>query len=281
MTKSDDNPLYRTVISVEQLTLASPAPLVLDCRARLGDPSWAASAFEAGHLPGAQRLDLDRDLAAPPGDGGRHPLPAPETLATTLANLGAAMDQPIVLYDDAGGAFAARGWWCIRWLGHSAVAVLDGGLPAWEAAGESLECGPAAARDRGDFQQRNPLTQHIDAPQLEARLGSTDLWLVDARSEARFRGEEEPIDPVAGHIPGALCRPFQRNLDDRGHFRTPAALAEEFRDWPDNPVLYCGSGVTAAHNALAWVHACRGEPVLYPGSWSDWIRDPQHPVATA
>lgn len=268
---------HRTVISPEALAQAlREAPddvRVLDCRGRLDDPDYGRRAYEAGHIPGARYASLEDDFAAPPGAGGRHPLPSRERLRDRFRAWGIDDDHQIIVYDDAGGAFAARAWWCARWLGHEAVAVLDGGFPAWRGpvTREQPELIP------GNFSIRPPLTREIDADTLLARLD--DVSLVDARARPRFEGREEPIDPVAGHIPGAVCRPFQENLDAQGRFRTPAELAERFGDLPDDVVSYCGSGITAAHNVLAMRIAGRPEPVLYPGSWSEWIRDPGRPRA--
>lgn len=266
---------YTTLISAESLAGLKDVKL-LDCRAALGDPEHGRQQFAAGHLPGAQHLSLDDDLAAPPGEGGRHPLPAPEALARRLAALGASDGQQIVVYDDAGGAFAARAWWCIRWLGHEAVAVLDGGIATWTGPLQT----EVESRAPGDFSIRAPLTRTIDADALLAAL--TDLTLVDARSQARFEGREEPIDPVAGHIPGAVCRPFQGNLDADGRFLPADKLRERFSgiDPGEDTVCYCGSGVTAAHNVLAMMVAGFAEPMLYPGSWSEWLRSPARPIAT-
>jgi thiosulfate/3-mercaptopyruvate sulfurtransferase len=246
----------------------------VDCRASLADPDLGRRVYEAGHIAGAVYLSLDDDLAAPPGAGGRHPLPDPEILAARLRALGINDGDQVVVYDDAGGAFAARAWWCLRWLGHEAVAVLDGGLKDWPVPLSTETVTPAP----GNFSIREPLTRTVDAATLAADLNA--YTLVDARSEARFRGEEEPIDPVAGHIPGAICRPFQENLDDQGRFRAPRALAKRFPSG-ENTVCYCGSGVTAAHNVLAMRLAGLPEPLLYPGSWSEWILDEARPRAPA
>lgn len=248
---------------------------ILDCRAALGDPEHGARVFAEGHLPGAQYLSLDHDLAAAPGSGGRHPLPDRSALASRLAELGCSDSDQIVVYDDAGGAFAARAWWCIRWLGHEAVAVLDGGLGAWVGELETTNITPQP----GSFSLRESLTRIIDVNALAEGLGS--VTLIDARAQARFDGLEEPIDPIAGHIPGASCMPFQANLDGAGQFLPADVLAERFAGLADaDPLIcYCGSGVTAAHNILALRIAGFSEPVLYPGSWSEWIRDDQRPVA--
>jgi thiosulfate/3-mercaptopyruvate sulfurtransferase len=193
-----------------------------------------------------------------------------------LAELGCSESDQIVVYDDAGGAFAARAWWCIRWLGHQDVAVLDGGIGAWSGDLETTPATPAP----GNFRPRPALTRTISAAELAASL--TGATLVDARVQARFEGREEPIDPVAGHIPGASCLPFQGNLDASGHFLPATELTRRFAHLADaDPLIcYCGSGVTAAHNILALRIAGFAEPVLYPGSWSEWISDEQRPIAT-
>ena len=242
----------------------------LDCRASLADPQSGYQAYLQSHLPGAQHLNLDEDLAAPPGEVGRHPLPEHLSLATRLRTLGIDGSDQVVVYDDAGGAFAARAWWCLRWLGHEAVAVLDGGLGAWP--GDLTD--QIDAPEVGDFAIRDSLTRTIDADLIADNLSA--LVLIDARSQSRFEGLEEPIDPIAGHIPGALCRPFQDNLDAAGRFRSEADLDARF---PSTGVVvcYCGSGVTAAHNILAMRIAGREEPLLYPGSWSEWIRSDERP----
>lgn len=246
----------------------------LDCRASLADPNAGLRAFESGHIAGAAYLSLDDDLAASPGEGGRHPLPAAESLALRLRQLGINDDDQVVVYDDASGAFAARAWWCLRWLGHDAVALLDGGLSAWPVPLTVGRVAPA----KGNFSIRASLTRMVDANTLTADL--TAYQLIDARAQVRFDGLEEPIDPVAGHIPGAICRPFQDNLDDAGRFRKAGTLSKRFPAGND-VVCYCGSGVTAAHNILAMKVAGLPEPLLYPGSWSEWIRSDVRPIATA
>lgn len=247
---------------------------VFDCRAKLGEPYWGREQWLAGHLPTAQHLDLDRDLAGAPGAGGRHPLPDPDRLTARLGALGASDSSQIVLYDDVGGAMAARAWWCIRWLGHDAVALLDGGLAAWT---DALVRGDEPTRN-GSFTRRPALTRQLSADEVQTGIGQQNL--VDARAEARFKGDDEPIDPIAGHIPGAVCLPFNDNLNPDGTFRSPAELASRFAVLTDPVVCYCGSGVTAAHNLLALKLAGREEGVLYPGSWSGWIEDPSRPIAT-
>lgn len=265
--------MYSTLLSADVLAQDPGAFRILDCRARLGDADFGPRAYAEGHIPGAQYASLDRDFAGPPGDGGRHPLPDRYRLRDRFRAWGVNDHDQIVIYDDAGGAFAARAWWCARWLGHEAVAVLDGGFAAWN--GPLSQAQPVV--DAGSFTIRPPLTRETDANALLADLERTVL--VDARARARFEGTEEPVDPVAGHIPGAVCLPFQENLDAAGRFKPAGELADRFRDLPDPVVCYCGSGVTAAHNVLAMRIAGRPEPILYPGSWSEWIRDPDRPRA--
>ena len=265
---------------------------ILDCRGRLGEADYGVQAYSAGHIPTASYLSLDADLAAAAGAAGRHPLPDAAKLAARLAGLGVNAADQIVVYDDAGGAFAARAWWCVRWLGHSAVALLDGGMSAWSgdlstAAADGAAANSAAAKAKpGNFQRRASLTRTVDAASLVASIGGhaaaggNAYTLIDARTQARFDGVEEPIDAVAGHIPGAHCLPFQENLDAAGAFRTPAELHERFAvcaAGSADVVSYCGSGVTAAHNILAMIVAGYPEPILYPGSWSEWIIDPARP----
>ena len=263
--------MHTTLVSSETVARDPDAFRILDCRARLGAPEYGARVYAEGHIPGARYASLDRDFAGPPGAGGRHPVPGRERLRDRFRAWGVNDTDQIVAYDDAGGAFAARAWWCARWLGHEAVAVLDGGFTAWTGALSQAQ--PVV--DPGNFSIRPPLTREIDAPALLANLDRTVL--VDARTRARYEGSEEPIDPVAGHIPGAVCLPFQDNLDASGHFLPAPALEERFRDLPEDVVCYCGSGVTAAHNVLAMRLAGRPEPILYPGSWSEWIQDPGRP----
>jgi len=267
-------PIYRTLIDALSAIEAGNSVKFLDCRAALGDPEQGRLAYLAGHIAGAAYLNLDQDLARPPGDGGRHPLPDAQSLAARLQTLGIDDTDQVVVYDDAGGAYAARAWWCLRWLGHEAVALLDGGLAAWPAP-LTTETSPVSP---GHFSVRTSLTRTIDAETLNAHLG--DYILIDARSEARFNAEEEPIDPIAGHIPGAQCLPFQGNLDQTQRFRSAEFLADRFSPLVEDSrpiVCYCGSGVTAAHNILAMRVAGLDEPVLYPGSWSEWIRSDDRP----
>lgn len=254
-------------------------PRVLDCRARLGEPDAGRRLWWEAHLPGSHHLDLDRDLAGPAGEGGRHPLPTPAAFTKVVQRLGLTPQQPVVVYDDRGGQLAAaRAWWMLAcWAGHPDVRLLDGGLGGWLAAGgEMLQDGdPEAMPAASQWQPAYHDERHVSAG---AVLSSAAIK-VDARSKARFRGEEEPIDPVAGHIPGAVCRPSADNLTGDGHFKSPDVLAKELPE-AESSIVYCGSGVTACHTLLAYAVADRPLPRLYPGSWSEWIRDPARPIAT-
>ncbi|MDR5863616.1 sulfurtransferase [Halomonas campisalis] len=259
----------------EALRSARP-PRVLDCRARLGEPDAGRRLWQAGHVPGSLHLDLDRDLAGAPGEGGRHPLPTREAFTAVLQRLGITPELPVVVYDDMGGQLAAaRAWWMLAcWAGHPDVRVLDGGLRAWQAHGGELPLGSKNTTAPSAWRPRFAETAWVDAD----RVFSGRELKVDARSPERFRGEVEPIDPVAGHIPGARCRPSAANLDEDGRFKSPATLDAELPEAAEI-IAYCGSGVTACHNILAYAVAGRPLPRLYPGSWSEWIRDPARPVA--
>jgi thiosulfate/3-mercaptopyruvate sulfurtransferase len=284
--------LPKPLVSAAQLAdlLATRAGMVrlFDARFDLSQPAAGAAAHAAGHLPGACYLHLEQHLSAmPPAEalcGGRHPLPPREVFARTAAQFGITPATPVVVYDAAGGMVAARAWWMLRWLGHTEVAVLDGGLAAWQALGGTLEGGavdPVAA-DRPYPMTAAPALDTINVAELQRRLGT--VALVDARGAERFRGEVEPLDPVAGHIPGALNRPFTANLGPDGCFLAPQQLREAFTTLlgaatAGEVVHQCGSGVSACHNMLAMAVAGLAEGVLYPGSWSEWCSDPARPVA--
>lgn len=254
------------------------APVLLDVRYRLGGSQ--EDAYLAGHVPGAAFVDLDRDLAGAPGSGGRHPLPDPDTLAAALRRAGVRRNRGVVVYDDWSSHAAARCWWLLRHHGHDDVRVLDGGWRAWTEAGGAIATGPEDVAP-GDFVAgpgRMPVVEADEVPSAGV--------LIDVRAPERFRGESEPVDPVAGHIPGARNVPTADTLDDAGRFLAAEDLRARFARagvGPDADVaLYCGSGVTAAHGVLALEIA--GLPgvaaALYPGSWSGWITDPGRPVAT-
>lgn len=259
--------------------------VVLDCRFALDDPQWGRQASQQDHIPGALHADLERQLSAAiqPGISGRHPLPDAETVAAFFRSCGISADSKVVLYDDGPGAFACRAWWLLLWLGKSDdVWLLDGGYKAWQAAG--LPVSNAVVEPvRGDLPASPDMSLLIDADSLQTLLERCPL-LLDARALPRFRGEVEPIDPVAGHIPGARCLPFTDNLGSDGHFLPVAQLQQRFAALPvavdQHAVAYCGSGVTACHNLFALALAGYPLPRLYAGSWSEWITDPARPIAS-
>jgi thiosulfate/3-mercaptopyruvate sulfurtransferase len=262
--------------------LAAGSPLtLLDVRWRLGGPP-GRELYDAGHVPGAAFVDLDLDLAAPPGAGGRHPVPATADFEKAMRLAGVRDGRPVVVYDDADSTAAARAWWLLRYFGHPSVRVLDGGFQAWTAAGQPVEPrGQAHRAAPGDFTARPGHLGLLDAD-AAASIARTGL-LLDARAGERYRGEAEHVDPVAGHIPGAVSAPTAENVNPDGTFRSRADLAARFTALGatgDRPVAaYCGSGVTAAHEVLALTLA--GVPAaLYVGSWSNWITDPARPIAT-
>ncbi|CAE6929323.1 putative 3-mercaptopyruvate sulfurtransferase [Pseudomonas marincola] len=260
--------------------------VVIDCRFALEDSAYGLASFQQGHIATAQFADLEQDLSGPVSKGvtGRHPLPDPATLSAKLQAWGVDDDSQIVLYDDGPGAFAARAWWLLAWLGkRSGVALLDGGLRAWREAGLGLTA-EVKRVEPGNFIARPDNQLLISAAQLQHRLQDTQLTLLDARALPRFRGEVEPLDPVAGHIPGAQCATFTENLDAQGRFLTPAQLQERFATLlgsrpASDLVAYCGSGVTACHNLFALCLAGYPLAPLYAGSWSEWITQPERPVA--
>jgi thiosulfate/3-mercaptopyruvate sulfurtransferase len=280
---------YTTLISAanlaERLAAAPGSVLVFDCRFDLAAPDAGEAAYRAGHLPGAHYLHLDRDLSgAKTGKNGRHPLPDRVALVETLAEFGLTEGRQVVAYDAQGGMYAARLWWLLRWIGHDSVALLDGGLHAWEAAGQALET-DVPAKTPGDFKPGAPLSVTIDAQAVERNLTTRERLLIDARAADRYRGENETLDAVGGHIPGALNRFFKDNLTADGRFKTAHELRETFAALlgatpPDRVVLQCGSGVTACHNALAMEIAGFHGAALYSGSWSEWCSDPARPVTT-
>lgn len=273
------NRIQRPLIDAAALhaALMTGRPLcILDCRARLEESSAGRRLWEAEHIAGSRHVDLDRDLSSPPGEGGRHPLPEKTAFTATLQRLGISPDIPVVVYDDRGGQLAAaRAWWMLHcWVGHPDVRVLDGGVTAWQREGGEMV--------HGDF----GVTPSVWQPEYDDRmlvaadsvLATSDVK-IDARALARFRGEVEPIDRVAGHIPGAMCRPSATNLTADGRFKPADTLATELLRH-DRAISYCGSGVTACHNILAYAIAGRDLPRLYVGSWSHWIGDSRRPVAT-
>ena len=269
-----------TLISVKEAVEMTEA-LFIDCRFNLADPSAGRNAYEAEHIPQAVYADLEQDLSGKivTGKTGRHPLPDVAELTKTFSELGISNQKPVIAYDADNGAFASRLWWLLRHLGHGSVWVLNGGLKAWRSDGQPTSS-QATSIETSAFTAATSLCQVVDATQIPGLSNS----LIDAREEARFRGEQEPIDPVAGHIPNATCMPFSQNLDEVGLFKTPEVLRQQFVghgiSGQSPAICYCGSGVTACHNILAIRHAGLPEPFLYPGSWSEWVTDPTRPIAT-
>jgi thiosulfate/3-mercaptopyruvate sulfurtransferase len=287
--------MYTTLIDPATLAahIIDPAWVVLDCRHDLVNLAAGRDAYAAGHLPQAQFADVETALSGakrhPQADGsdgafrGRHPLPQRETFIEQLRAWGIDDATQVVAYDAHGGMFAARVWWMLRWVGHEAVAVLDGGLPAWQAAGHGLSTAVPAPRARGTIALRDALVASVDVSDMLQNVESGGRTVVDARAPDRFRGENETIDPVGGHIPGAKNRFFKDNLQADGRFKAPAQLQAELGSVVGDParaIMQCGSGVTACHNLLALEVAGMKGAALYPGSWSEWSADPSRPVAT-
>ena len=281
--------IYTTLISVPELVpnIGDPNWAIFDCHYTLDDPEHGRQNYLEAHIPGAVYAHLDEDLCSPwiEGETGRHPLPSIEAFAEKLGDWGINSSSKIIAYDNAGGSMAAsRLWWLMRWLGHYSVAVLDGGWQEWLDSGQPVRSG-VESRSSSMFIPRQRSRWLIETGELLNRLEDPSLLLVDSRAEERYRGEVEPIDPVAGHIPGALNAPHQKVLDGEGKFLPPAALLKHFGellgDFSANDTLfYCGSGVTAVQNILAVAHAGLGDARLYAGSWSEWITDPERPIAT-
>lgn len=280
--------MYTTLIDAITLNslMAENNCLVLDCRFNLADVNYGQKVYNEGHIPGAWYLHVDHDLSSPiTSTTGRHPLPDEKKLAARLSAMGMTAETQVVAYDDSGATMAVRAWWLLRWMGHSAVAVLDGGLAAWKDAGFKLETALPVAAAEGSFQVNRRAGFTVSTEALLQVLQQGSRWrIVDARAAERYRGEQEPIDPVAGRIPGAINRPLTDNLEN-GHFKSAAQLQQEWlqllADTPVEQIVHmCGSGVTACHNQLAMEIAGLSGSRLYPGSWSEWIRDPSRPVET-
>ena len=267
--------------------LAGPTPpRVLDASFDLADPAAGRRAHDAAHVPGALHVDLDRDLSSTKtGRNGRHPLPTREAFAETLRGLGLHDDDEVVIYDGSAGMYAARLWWMLRWVGHGRVRLLDGGFAAWQAAGGAVSAAPTPAPVRGTLTLRASLVPTVDFEAVRANLDTGARQVIDARAPDRFRGENETLDPVAGHIPGAKNRLFRDNLGPDGRFKPAAQLRAEFDALTGGLgggrlIAQCGSGVTACHNLVAMELAGLGGAALYPGSWSEWCAQPGAPVAT-
>lgn len=277
---------YDTLIDAAALKSLQPQGarlVILDCRFDLADPSAGRAAFLAGHIPGAGYADLNQDLSSPvTAKSGRHPLPDALRFAQRMGELGVGENSQVVAYDAANGSYAARLWWLLRWVGHDSVAVLDGGYAAWLAAGGAVEPGSGMAEPVTPLKPRPGSVPSVDTETLAAGLGRH--LLIDARAAERYAGKVEPIDAAAGHVPGALNHPFSDNLDAAGKFLAPEELK---RRWlarlgsraPSQIIAMCGSGVTACHNLLSLEVAGLPGAALYPGSWSEWIRDAKRPIA--
>ncbi|MCS4295670.1 thiosulfate/3-mercaptopyruvate sulfurtransferase [Comamonas sp. BIGb0152] len=289
-----------TVAQLQALQQSSPLQLmVFDCSFELAQPAAGAAQFAQAHIAGAIYANLDKDLSAPhgalshgqtitatdlgdPASGGRHPLPSRERFAVWLSQVGFRNDMQAVVYDRNGVNYAGRLWWMLKWAGHDAVAVLDGGLQAWQAAGGAIEAGESASHFQSNFELRPALRTLKTAAQVQQALGAQQT-VVDARAPARYRGEVEPLDPVAGHIPGALNRLFTTNIGPDGRFKPAAELRAEFDALlaghdPQTVVHQCGSGVSALPNLIAMEIAGYAPTALFAGSWSEWCSDPSRPV---
>jgi thiosulfate/3-mercaptopyruvate sulfurtransferase len=295
MTENRPPVLISSAELAERLAGGTDGLVLADVRWTLGGPPGEPE-FEAGHLPGAVWVDLEHELSAHAGDGGRHPLPDPDVFGAAMRRIGVDAGSDVVVYDGASSLAAARLWWLLTDAGHTRVRVLDGGYAGWVAEDRPVRTGPAAPARSGTFEPRPGGRRTLDAAEIRAAVeesfpelvegrpstssgNSGSLTLVDVRAAERFTGAVEPYDPVAGHIPGAVNRPSTANLDASSHFRPAAEIAAAYADLAD-PVLYCGSGITAAHALLALESAGRTDGRIYPGSWSDWVRDPGRPVAT-
>ncbi|MHB8534060.1 MAG: sulfurtransferase [Sulfuricaulis sp.] len=275
-----------TLVDTETLSRHDDDPrwVVVDCRFSLSDPGVGRRLYIAGHIPGARYAHLEGDLSsAVTSTSGRHPLPSPNTLAEKLGRWGIDKNTQVIVYDDTFGAMAARLWWLLRWLGHEAVAVLDGGFAKWQREGRPV----TEELPRITSVPFHPTVNSalcVDAEFVLQMLGARRGLLVDARADVRFRGDVEPLDKLAGHVPGAINLPYEDNLDFSGEFMSDDALREHYlaaihERAPDEVVQMCGSGVTACHNILAMEHAGLPGAKLYAGSWSEWITDPHRPVA--
>ena len=279
---------YQTIISCEQLAqnLENPDWVVVDCRFDLDDPDAGFRVYQAGHIPGAQYANLDRDLSNPviPGKTGRHPLPDIKAFSELLSKWGIDQSVQVVVYDSRGGGLAVRLWWLLRWLGHKQAAVLDGGWPAWEKGNFPTETRVRKIEAR-KFTPNEQTGMVASIEFVDEVRQDPDFLLVDSRSAERYWGIKETIDSRAGHIPGAVSFPFEANLDQDGKFLPIQDLKDRFEALleglpADQVIFYCGSGVTAGHNILSMVAAGFDMPKLYPGSWSEWCADPERPGAT-
>jgi thiosulfate/3-mercaptopyruvate sulfurtransferase len=278
---------FTTILSVEDLAkhLDDPNWIIVDCRFKLAEPDWGERAYQQSHIRGAVYAHLDKELSGPivKGVTGRHPLPSVEKISVVFSNFGIDANSQVVVYDDMGGALAAvRVWWLLRWLGHEAVAVLDGGWQAWVRAEFDVGGGVDRRKPRKFIPHpRNELI--VSAEEVEMMGKNLQYRVLDARAADRFRGENETIDPIPGHIPGAVSAPYANNLNPDGTFRSPESLKDQYTQilgevTTSHVACYCGSGVTSVHDILAMMIAGLGEARLYAGSYSEWITDPMRPV---
>ena len=274
-----------TLVSTDTLASHIGEWAVVDCRFDLANDAWGRDQYEAGHIPGAVYANLNDDLSGPrTGTNGRHPMPSDEALVATVRRLGIANDSQVVAYDQDSGLYAGRLWWLLRYAGHRAVALLDGGFAKWTAEGRPVRAG-AETRPASSFQASFDRSMHVTVDDVARRAGDGRTLLVDARGADRFEGRSETIDKVAGHIPGARNRFYRSNLAADGTMQSPEALRDAFtslldgRD-PRDAVMYCGSGVSACHNLLAMEHAGLSGSPLYVGSWSEWSSNPERPIET-
>lgn len=278
---------FTTLISTEALArhLSDPQWVVFDCRFSLADQAAGINSYNQGHIVNARYVHLENDLSSPITEtSGRHPLPDFTVLAEKLGSWGLTNSKQAIVYDDAGGAFAGRMWWLLRSVGHTHVAVLDGGINQWQKENRGLTTSPATP-DATSYRGYPNNSTWLSVEQLQQQLARETIKLIDARTSERYSGKQEPIDAVAGHIPGALNRPFQSNLNSDGLFLNSRMLRQQFLQLlydtrPENTVHMCGSGVTACHNLLAMEIAGLAGSKLYAGSWSEWIKDSNRPVAT-
>lgn len=277
--------VYTTLIDTATLAahLSDPAYVVVDCRYNVQDPGWGAREYQQRHIPGAPFAHIDDDLSGPKTEqNGRHPLPELARLADTLGRLGVTDGVQVVVYDQDAGMYASRLWWLLRWLGHDAVALLDGGFARWSAENRLVRSG-VETRPARQFKGTPRTGWIVTADEVSQAIATGQGRLVDARAPERYRGEVEPVDKVAGRIPGAVSYPYQWNIGDAGTFRSPseirARVSHVIGDVPlDRVVCYCGSGVTACLNLLAFEHAGLPGAKLYPGSWSEWLSDRARPI---
>jgi thiosulfate/3-mercaptopyruvate sulfurtransferase len=278
--------MYKTLVDCHTLALHlhDPEWVVMDCRFSLSDPEAGLRAYQASHIPGARYAHLNNDLSSPiTPASGRHPLPDPVKLAQRLGQWGIDNHKQVVVYDDSFGGMASRLWWLLRWLGHDAVALLDGGLPKWQREGHPMTSEVPAIQTTSFTPHLRPALW-VDSKSVQQAVTQSDMLVIDARAEERFNGEIEPLDRVAGHIPGSINLPFEDNLHISGKFLPEdelralyAGILDEVK--PEQVIQMCGSGVTACHNVLAMEHAGLKGARLYVGSWSEWITDASRPVA--